>query len=180
MSDTPSPCSSDVAERVAGDVIDVEATSSTQSATVAPTPVQSPPASVPTILPPEAHVLLEMIGRGLAPDADDAVRATARELWGRCAHAIFGAATQAPATPAAAIVASAAAVLPTTGVPTLPLPTSPIAMAAHAIKRMTPDQLLDTLLQRLRAALPAGTTIAAPRGIQFQLIPVTPPAKDPR
>lgn len=59
--------------------------------------------------------------------------------------------------------------------PTVPLPTSPLAMAARTLRQLPPDQLLDLALQRLRAALPAGATVSPPKGIQFQLVPVTPP-----
>jgi hypothetical protein len=58
--------------------------------------------------------------------------------------------------------------------PTVALPATPIAMAARALKQMTPDQLIDLVLQRLRAALPAGSAVATPRGIQFPLVPVPP------
>jgi hypothetical protein len=41
----------------------------------------------PLAVPPETLAVIELIGRGLAPDADDYTRATARELWARfCRH----------------------------------------------------------------------------------------------
>jgi hypothetical protein len=43
------------------------------------------------------------------------------------------------------------------------------------LRQLPPDQLLDLALQRLRGALPAGATVPTPKGIQFQLVPVTPP-----
>jgi hypothetical protein len=60
----------------------------------------------------------------------------------------------------------------------MPMPqmqTSPIAMAARALRQMPPDQLLDLALTRLRAALPQDATVPTPKGVQFQLVPVTPP-----
>jgi hypothetical protein len=48
-------------------------------------------------------------------------------------------------------------------------------LAMQAVKQMSPDQLLDTALQRLRAALPAGANVPATRGIQFHLVPIPPP-----
>ncbi|HXG96809.1 MAG TPA: hypothetical protein VNJ06_06820, partial [Gemmatimonadales bacterium] len=60
--------------------------------------------------------------------------------------------------------------------PTPAMPATPIAMAARALRQMPPDQLLDLLLQRLRGALPSGVTVPTPKGIQFQLVPVSSPA----
>jgi hypothetical protein len=114
----------------------------------APVPIVSASA------PPEAPAVLEILLRGLAPDADESARTAAREL---CAQAPVPSRLPAPTVPMA-----------------LP-PPSPIAMAAHALRQLPPDQLLELLLQRLRAALPTGASVAAPRGIQFQLVPMTPP-----
>jgi hypothetical protein len=125
----------------------------------------------PPALPPETQALLELIGRGLAPDADDSTRDAARDLWAQFAHTI---ATAAPVTPTAPVM-PAAPVMSAAVMPTLPLPTSPIAMAARTLRQLPPDQLLDLALQRLRAALPPGATVPAPKGIQFQLVPVTAP-----
>jgi len=128
-------------------------------------------------LPPETHALLEMIGRGLSPDADDASRATARELWARLAESLATASSPKANAPGNPLIPGA---LPIPGVagaasmPTVAMPNTPIAMAARALKQMTPDQLIDLVLQRLRAALPTGSTVATPRGIQFPLVPVPP------
>lgn len=147
---------------------------------VAGAPLLMPPPPVP----PEMAALLELIGRGLASDADDATRAMARELWARCAQAIVAAATTPPAAPVA-LPGSALAVahpapvpvaMPTIpAMPALPAPASSIAMAAQTLRGMPSDQLLDLALQRLRAALPPGAAPATPKGIQFQLVPVPPP-----
>jgi hypothetical protein len=122
-------------------------------------------------LPAEAHAMLELIGRGLAPDADDAMRDAARDLWARFAHTF---ATAAPVTPAAPGIPTAPAMPVAAVMPMVPLPSSPIAMAARTLRQLPPEQLLDLALQRLRAALPAGATVPTPKGIQFQLVPVTP------
>jgi len=140
----------------------------------------------PSAMAPESQVLLELIGRGLAPDADDAARAAARELWAHFAQVIAAAmpaASTAPAPPPAELLASAPALvapraqLPPMLPPSPPPPASPIAAAAQTLRQMSPDQILELALQRLRAALPAGATIPAPRGIQFQLVPIPPPSR---
>ena len=151
----------------------------------------SPLAFAPA-LPPDTHALLDLIGHGLAPEADDTTRDAARELWARFAQMIAAAAPMMPAAPAPsapmpaapvmlaapapAVPAPAAPVMSAAPVmPAIPLPTSPIAMAARTLRQLSPDQLLELLLQRLRTALPAGATVPTPKGIQFQLVPVTPP-----
>jgi hypothetical protein len=123
-------------------------------------------------LPPETQALLEMIGRGLSPEADVATRATARELWVRLAESLATAPPLKATTPGIPLIPGA---LPMPGAPAMPWmptvaqPNTPIAMAAHALKRMTPDQLIDLVLQRLRAALPAGSTFGgALRLIHFR------------
>jgi hypothetical protein len=141
-------------------------------------PANAPVLALPPGLPPETHALLEMIARGLSPGADDATRATARDLWARFAQTIATAAPVPPVPPPAP-VPPAAPVLPVAPViPGMPMPqmqTSPIAMAARALRQMPPDQLLDLALTRLRAALPQDATVPTPKGVQFQLVPVTPP-----
>jgi excisionase family DNA binding protein len=98
------------------------------------TPASAPMLALPPGLPPETHALLEMIARGLSPEADDATRTTARDLWARFAQTIATAAPVPPVPPApvppAAPVLPVAPVIP--GMPMPPMPTSPIAMAARA------------------------------------------------
>jgi hypothetical protein len=131
-------------------------------------PANAPVLALPPGLPPETHALLEMIARGLSPGADDATRATARDLWARFAQTI---AASTPVPPVAAV----SPVIP--AVPAISaVPMSPIAKATRALRQLPPEQLLDLALQRLRAALPAGATVPMPKGIQFQLVPVTPPS----
>jgi hypothetical protein len=137
-----------------------------------------PPASSPALppaLPPEAHAMLELVARGLAPDADESTRRAARELWARFADVMTAPAPVTPAMPAAPLMPIPPAMPTVPAMPTSPVPTSPIAMAARALRQMPPDQLLDLALQRLRAALPPDATVPTPRGIQFQLVPVMPP-----
>lgn len=127
---------------------------------------------------PELHALLELIGRGLALDADDGMRAQARELWTRCAAELLGATHVGQAVPAAPVPAAIAMPLapPLLHAPAQAPPMAPITAAVQTLKQMTPDQLLDTLLQRLRAALPTGAQLPPPpRGIQFHLVPAQPP-----
>jgi len=145
--------------------------------------------ALPPALPPETHALVELIGRGLAPEADESTRTAARELWSRFSQLIAVAAHSMPAAPVmspvpmplpasvappAPVMPLAPAIPPVPTMPTVPLPTSPLAMAARALRQLPPDQLLDLVLQRLRAALPAGATVPTPNGIQFQLVPVPP------
>lgn len=132
------------------------------------------PASPPA-LPPEAHAMLELVARGLAPDADESTRHAARELWAQFAHVMTTTAPVTPAMPAAPLMPIPPAMPAVPAMPTPPVPTTPIAVAARALRQMPPDQLLDLALQRLRAALPPGATVSTPRGIQFQLVPVMPP-----
>ena len=128
---------------------------------------------------PDTRVMLELVGRGLASEADEATRASARELWAQLAQTL-GSRSALAMPPAPMAFASTGRPIPMaasmTMTPTLPAPTSPITSAARALRQLPPEQLLDLLLQRLRAALPAGATVPAPKGIQFQLVPVTPPS----
>jgi hypothetical protein len=135
-------------------------------------PASSPESSSPGA-PPAVHALLELIGRGLAPDADPAVRAQARELWTQCAAGLManGAPVLAPAPPPLPSALPMPVVSHMHGAAAAP----PVMAAMQALKHMSPDQLLDTALQRLRAALPSGTNVPASRGIQFHLVPIPPP-----
>ena len=172
-------------------------TESPSGAAPAPTSIAAPSASaaehsiasapvmaLPLALPPETHALVELICRGLAPEADESTRTAARDLWSRFAQSIATAAQPMPAAPVtspapmplpASVMPLAPATPPLTTMPTVLLPASPVAMAARALRQLPPDQLLDLALQRLRAVLPAGTTVPTPKGIQFQLVPVPPP-----
>jgi hypothetical protein len=133
---------------------------------------------------PEMDALLELVRRGLAPDADPTTRAAARELCDRILHAL-GPAPTLPAAPTAALAPVAPAPVPSpppgfASVPVIPVPvpmppTSPLAQMIGVLRHMPADQLLDLAIQRLRAALPKGATVPEPKGIQFQLVPVTPP-----
>ena len=152
----------------------------TPAGATSPPHVGAPVFASPGTVPPEMAAFLELIGRGLATEADDATRATARELWARCAHAIVTAATAAPLpSPPMPALAAPMALAPMPAVPVAmpapPVPVSPIAVAAQTLRGMSADQLLDLALQRLRAALPAGAAPSTPKGIQFQLVPIAPP-----
>jgi hypothetical protein len=133
---------------------------------------------------PEMDTLLELVRRGLAPDADPTTRAAAREVCDRILHAL-GPAPTPPAAPAVAVAPVAPTLAPVRGfpgafAPVIPspvpaMPTSPLAQMIGVLRHMPADQLLDLAIQRLRAALPKGATVTEPKGIQFQLVPVTPP-----
>jgi hypothetical protein len=130
------------------------------------------------VVPPETQALLELIGRGLTPEADDATRGVARDLWARFAATLAATAQVAPGAPIpVAPAAPTAPVMPSAPVmPGTPVATSPITMAARALRQMSPDQLLEVALDRLRSKMPTGAEVPTPKGIQFQLVPVTPPA----
>jgi hypothetical protein len=128
--------------------------------------------AVPLGAAEETHAMLAVIGRGFAVDADDAARSDARELWARLAPAIASAAAATSPVPAMHPGVSTAALMPMGSATP-----SPITAAARALRQLPPEQLLDLLLQRRRASLPAGATVAAAKGIQFQLVPVAPPQR---
>lgn len=134
--------------------------------------------ALPPPVPPETHAMIELIGRGLDSEADEPARAAARELWARFAQVMAAGAAPAPGMPAPTMPIPTMPVpaMPAPPMPAPPMPTSPIAMAARALRQLPPDQLLDLVLQRLRAALPAGVSVPTPKAIQFQLVPVTPPS----
>jgi hypothetical protein len=139
---------------------------------------QAASTSVPAVPPPstDVHALLELIASALAPEADEARRAGAREALVQLAQPIVTVPSAIPSAPASQSPAVADATLVTAmPAPLVSPPSSPILMAARALRGLPPEQLLDIVLQRLRAALPAGATVATPKGIQFQLVPVTPP-----
>jgi hypothetical protein len=163
-------------------------------------------------VPPETLAVIELIGRALAPDADDHTRAAARELWARFAQMIamtpgvlatpgtpsapmapsapvmpaMPGMPPAPMMPAAPILQTAptmppASILPGAHVmqamptlPQVPALNAPFAGAVRAMRQMSPDQLLDVVLGRLRAKLPAGATPPTPKGLQIPLVPVAP------
>jgi hypothetical protein len=150
--------------------------------------VEAPPAF--TVSParpaatPEMDALLELVRRGLAPDADPTTRAAAREVCDRILHAL-GPAPTPPGAPAVALppVAHAPVPSPPPGfvpVPVIPLPgpmppTSPLAQMIGVLRNLPREQVIDMAIQRIRAALPKGVTITEPKGIQFPLVPVPPP-----
>ena len=127
----------------------------------------SAPAPGPQSASPETEAVIEMIRRGLAPNADEAAQAMARQICARIA--------QVPPPPPPPV---AAPLHPGFGPgPSLSqIPESPLTAATRALSQLPPEQLLDMVLQRLRAALPAGAAVATPKGIQFSLVPVVPPS----
>jgi hypothetical protein len=154
----------------------------------APAPLEALAATAPTAAPhcssfPETEALLEIIRRGLSPDADPVARANALDVCGRIVQA-FG--PPAPAPPLNLAPVAPIAPVPTMPPPfvvphafPLPAPTSPFAAAVGALRNMPPEQLFDLAIQRLRAALPQGAAVSEAKGIQFQLVPVIPPGAKP-
>src|SRR5262245_10637660 len=143
----------------------MEALASTSSATTAHTSSA-----------PETEALLEMIRRGLAPDADPTARANALDVCARIVQAF---------SPPPVNLAPAAHV-PTMPPPFAmpqglapPAPASPLAAAVGMLRNLPPEQLFDLAIQRLRAALPQGTTVPESKGIQFQLVPMIPARSKP-
>jgi hypothetical protein len=126
---------------------------------------------------PDPHALLALIERGLAPNADEATRATARELWSRLAVVLAQAVppsgeAHSHHTPVQGAPLPPPLPPPFPAMPSMPGPTSPIGAAVRSLRQLPPDQLLALLIGRLQAALPAGVTVPAPRGIQFPLVPI--------
>lgn len=162
-----------------------------------PSAIAVPPSISPALMAsaslaglPDPGVILSTIERGLDPNAEDTARLAARDLWSRLSVVLSStmAATAVVPTPPGVAVPSAAVAsgaqhqvsaqpviqLPTTGGGSAS--TTPIGDLVRTLRQVPPDQLLDLVIGRLRAALPAGVTAAQPRGIQFQLVPVTPSA----
>lgn len=53
-------------------------------------------------------------------------------------------------------------------------PATPINAAVGALSAMSSDQLLDVAIARLRALLPAGTTVEPVQPLNFPLLPIAP------
>jgi hypothetical protein len=144
---------------------------------------RSSSAAAPVVAPAptDMHALLALITSALAADADDATRASARDVWAQLAGPLANAVSAPPVAPVAPSPIAPSPIAPSMPMlPLVPPPSSPIVVAARALRGLPPEQLLDIVLQRLRGALPAGTTVAAPKGIQFQLVPVTRPSSGSR
>lgn len=148
-------------------------------------PIEAPAATSPTTTAhtssaPETEALLEIIRRGLAPDADPTARANALDVCGRIVQAFS---PPAPAPPVnLAPVSPAPTMPPPFAMPqgfAAPAPASPLAAAVGMLRNLPPEQVFDLAIQRLRAALPQGTTIPEPKGIQLQLVPVIPAGRKP-
>jgi hypothetical protein len=121
--------------------------------------------------PTDVRALHELVAAALAPEADETMRAGVRELWARLAQSVV------TVQPIPAVMPTAPTMPAVPLMPTVSSPTSPIALATRALRQLPPDQLLDLVLQRLRAQLPAGTAVPEPKGIQFQLVPSLPPPR---
>src|ERR1700755_632789 len=106
-------------------------------ATAAPT---VPTASPLPLMPTDPAALVEVVARGLAPDADPAVREAAWQVWTRFSPMI------------GALVRSMPGGSPTAA----PMLDSAAMPAALPTSRLSPEQLGDALIATLRARLPPG------------------------
>jgi hypothetical protein len=157
-------------------------------AAAASAPLDAPAATPPTAASQtsssaETEALLEIIRRGLSPDADPIARTNALDVCGRIVQAF-----SPPASVPHVNLARVAPVAPVPGTPSpfmlpqafpLPAPTSPLAAVVGTLRDLPPEQLFDLAIQRLRAALPQGAAVPEAKGIQFQLVPVTPSGAKP-
>jgi hypothetical protein len=123
----------------------------------APDAADPVPPSAPSADPAPS---LDVIHRGLAPDADDASRARARTVC-RELLAALGEPQPAPVLASPPVLAT----------PPVPVPTTPIAAIVETLRKLSPDQLLDLAIRRLRAALPSDAPIPAPE-TRFQLVQI--------
>lgn len=141
-------------------------------------PATTPPPTIAhTSSTPEAEAILEIIRRGLAPEADPAARASALDVCGRIVQAFGGPMPASPVNLAPAPTMPPPFAMPQGFAP--PAPASPLAAAVGMLRNLPPEQLLDLAIQRLRAALPQETTVPETKGIQFQLVPVIPAGSKP-
>lgn len=60
-----------------------------------------------------------------------------------------------------------------------PPPTTPVQAALTALSKAPPEQLLDIVIARLKAALPTGTDVAPVQSVRIPLLPVTKPGGRP-
>jgi len=126
----------------------------------APSTAEAPPASTdPQLTPsasPEVEALIAAIRQGIAADpSDETARAAARNACQVITMALGG----APGQPLASAVAAEPAPFP-------------VASVVDTLRKLSPDQLLDLAIQRLRAALPAGAEVPAPAPLHFHLVPI--------
>lgn len=117
-------------------------------------PPAAPASTLPLVpMPTNPAALVEVVARGLAPDADPATREAAWQVWTRFSPMI------------GALVRSMPGAAPP---PPMSDPTAMPEVIPTA--RLSPEQLGDALIATLRARLPQGTTLAPPRGFQVQLL----------
>lgn len=120
----------------------------------------------------ETDLLIDAIRRGLTTDADEPSRAAARDACRAIAIAL-GAGAGEPST-----VIGAGPGIPTGAGDRTPDAALPVAAIVETLKKMSPDQLLDLAIQRLRAAIPADAAVASSEPVRFQLVQIPhPPAR---
>lgn len=109
--------------------------------------------------------LIEKIRAATASEATDEARA----LGAQACRTLLTALDAKPGEP----MAEPATATPTELVAPAASPPTPQAaahMIASALRGMTPDQLLDLAIARLRAALPAGAAVPVAQPVKFQLV----------
>jgi hypothetical protein len=122
-------------------------------ATAAPT--VTPASPLPLLpMPTDPAALVEVVARGLAPDAEPAVREAAWQIWTRFSPMIGALVRSMPGGSAAPAPMIDPAAMPEM------MPTA----------RLSPEQLGDALIATLRARLPQGTALPPPRGFQIQMV----------
>jgi hypothetical protein len=84
--------------------------------------------------------------------------------------------SEARATGATACRAILAALESTAGQPMATATINPTAVASAVamMRNVAPDQLLDLAIAKLRAALPAGTSVPSVSPLKFHIVPVPP------
>jgi len=135
--------------------------------TASPAHATAPPPTPDLTIAPEVLALLGVIAGGFVLDASAAARTAALDACQRLAFALGP--VHAPPSGAAARPAAAR---------------SPIAEIVETIRRLklSPDQLIDLAIQRMRAALPTGTAVTPSEPVRFHLVAVPsapPPAESP-
>lgn len=61
---------------------------------------------------------------------------------------------------------------PLSAAPPVPFTPPQLQVAVAALRSMSPDQLLDLAITRLKAALPPGASVAPVQPLKFQMLPV--------
>ena len=115
--------------------------------------------------------LIDKIRAATAIDATDDARAAGAEAC-RTLLIAFEANPEQPIESPTAAASTTLVQVPTAPTHQTSNPHAAVQAIASALRGMTPDQLLDLAIVKLRAALPPGTNVPAPQPLKFQLIPI--------